>query len=114
MNFGSTEVLVDWSQLPAKPKLRKGNWILDGTVYNSITQFPEVHGYFYRIIGVTDLGGTQMSLELQQPSLVNAGVATFNGPSLPPGNPTGLLIIMENVAEVFERKTLSPAIAPGQ
>jgi hypothetical protein len=110
MNRNSTEVLVNWSQLPAKPKLRKGNWILDGTMYNSPFQSPEVHGYFYRIIGVTDLGGTLMSLEIQQPSLVDAGLASNNGA----GNPTGLLIIMENVAEVFERKTLSPNIGPGQ
>jgi hypothetical protein len=110
MNRNSTEVLVDWSQLPAKPKLRKGNWILDATMYNLPFQSPEPHGYFYRIIGVTDLGGTQMSLELQLPSLMDAGIASNNGA----GNPAGLLIIMENVAEVFERKTLSPTIGPGQ
>jgi prepilin-type N-terminal cleavage/methylation domain-containing protein len=100
----STEVLVDWGVLGSKPKLRKGNWILDATMANTLTNAPEPHGYFYRIIGVTDLGGTQMSLEIQQPAI--ASVAT--------ANKAGLLIMMDNVAEVFERKTLSPNIAPGQ
>jgi hypothetical protein len=112
MTQNSTEVIIDWAGLQSigvgKPKIRKGTWILDSTMLSG-AGLPEPHGYFYRVIGVTELGGTQMSLELQTPARVSAS----NNPASAT-NPNGVLIIMENVVEVFERKTLSPTVAPGQ
>jgi hypothetical protein len=116
MQQNSTELIIDWGcqQLiqAGKPKIKKGTWILDATMVSANGQ-PEPHGYFYRVISVTELGGTLMSLELQQPARVNAS-QTFPFPNGSPNNPNGMLIIMDNVSEVFERKTLSPNIVPGQ
>jgi hypothetical protein len=74
-----------------KPDIRKGNWILDATIvqnFNVDNSPPDPHGYFYRVVGVTDTG-TSLQLELQS----NPKKATQHG----------VLVFMENVVEVFDR-----------
>jgi hypothetical protein len=48
------------------------------------------HGYFHRVVGVTD-NGNRLTLELQP----NPRIATQIG--------QGVLVVMENVVEVFEK-----------
>lgn len=68
-----------------KPKLRAGGWVLDATMTST-----DPHGFFYRVVNVTDSGGS-MTVELQTPIR-----GTANG---------NKVAILNNVAEVFERST---------
>src|SRR5207248_11430715 len=100
---GSNTVRVYYSgQLPT---IRVGGWILDATmvgppVLGSNHPLPEPHGYFYRVVSLTegrDGQGPYVDLELQTP--LKAGVST---PQLI-GQKTGVLVVLEGVAEVFEK-----------
>jgi hypothetical protein len=86
----SNMVRVTWNPTKQdKPPIRKGSWILDATLVNSASRRAEPHGYFYRVVGVTDESANSMLLELQS----NPKKGTANG----------ILVVMENVVEVFER-----------
>jgi hypothetical protein len=74
-----------------RPSIKKGGWIMDAT-RDAVTGQP--HGYFYRVIGIQDLGpATGLVLTVQTP---------FRG-AMPA---QGTIVFMDNVAEVFERSTL--------
>jgi hypothetical protein len=72
------------------PAVRNGSWVLDATVTNALGA-PEPHGFFYRVVGNTDLGGGSYQLEFETPIKATTGGAY------------GVLVVMDNVAEVFER-----------
>lgn len=76
-----------------KPQFRKGVWILDVT-YDSTTLIP--HADFYRVIGTTDIDASTVQLEIQ---------GTLKAPlPAPAGNsPSGAIVLMDNVVEVFDR-----------
>jgi hypothetical protein len=101
VGFNSTTNFVDVPYTGEKPPLRKGSWIMDCTMVKPIgggangTQVQaEPHGYFYRVVGVTDDPGV-MHLELQAPP---------RAPSiLPNGTKYGCLLVMDNVVEIFEK-----------
>jgi hypothetical protein len=104
-NWQQTEVIINYAAMGLpRPKIRKGSWILDATMANLFNNqmVAEPHGFFYRVINVTE-GNGALSLELQVPSRATVS-----------NNPFGLLIVMDDVAEVFERKMLTPNIAPGK
>jgi hypothetical protein len=83
-NAGSTIVQVSWTPgVQDKPPIRRGGWILDATME------PDPHGYFYRVVGVTDTGPGSMDIEVQTNVTVGA-------------NP-GVLLVLENVVEVFDK-----------
>jgi hypothetical protein len=91
---GSTLVTVTWNPaVQEKPPIRRGRWILDATM-----QPPNPHGYFFRVVGVTDTGPGSMDVEVQFPPQVSA-------------NP-GVLLVLENVVEVFPKGTASSTV-PG-
>ncbi len=66
--------------------IKRGGWILD-----------PVNGYFYRVTNLDDSSGSTV-LDVQ-PNLI-ANIGTFGPPALP-----GPVVIMENVAEVFNKGT---------
>jgi len=104
-NWQQTEVIINYAAMGMpRPKIRNGTWILDATMANMAgnQMVAEPHGFFYRVINVTE-GNGALSLELQVPARATVS-----------NNPFGLLIVMDNVAEVFERKMLTPNIAPGK
>jgi hypothetical protein len=127
-NSNTIDVYVPPGQEP--PAVRAGSWILDATVIDPFTGTPDPHGIFYRVVGITDVGpgvappnvvGTEhYVIELEtssripsiHPSLVPitlGGVAyspqTF--PQYPPplnsAIPYGIMVVMDNLSEVFER-----------
>jgi hypothetical protein len=88
------------------PSIRRGSWILDATVVVPPPNFqPDPHGFFYRVVEVTDLtvgtpGFAAIRLELQ----TTPKAASYYIPA--PGSPAvpyGVLIVMDNVAEVFDK-----------
>jgi hypothetical protein len=77
---------VNAKSLNTPPPLRLGEWILDCT---------GTHGYFYRVVSITDISGngTQFELEVQTP------IRGFPAAAVTPGQ----TVILEGVVEVFER-----------
>jgi hypothetical protein len=103
----SNIVTISWNpaQGQAAPNLRVGSWILDTTPVASAT-VPGMlsqlqHAYFYRVVGITDTSATTMDVEVQ---------SLLRGFPLPPPTPqaqqfSGTIVIMDGVAEVFEKGT---------
>lgn len=97
---GSTTVTVPYDGPgELRPGIKPGGWILDATMPQILpggqldtSVVPQ--GYFYRVVDVID-GGTSLTLELQSPARQTAGPAQ------------GMLIYLDNVAEVFEKGTVS-------
>lgn len=99
---GSTEAVITYAG--ARPPIRKGTWILDATTHLRLLGQINPHGFFYRIVNVTETTPGTLSLELQTPARESTLDAN--------GNPVGLAVFLENVAEVFERNTISNITAP--
>ncbi len=80
-----------------KPAVRKGDWILDASITPDdpaqLRVHGRVHGYFYRVVGVTDVGGT-VELELQTSLRAYPNGVPY---------PVTRVIVMEGVAEVFDK-----------
>jgi Prokaryotic N-terminal methylation motif len=88
--IGQTTLTISYTA-GNKPKIRKGNWLLDVTVDTGVTR-----GYFYRVIDLSeDSTDTQMTLELQFPLRAPTNVVNTNFN----------FVVMDNVAEVFDRGT---------
>lgn len=102
---GSTQVTVLYGgALQQRPGIKPGGWILDATMPTTVLPLlpggqldpaqilPQ--GYFYRVVDVID-NGTSLTLELQSPARQTTTPAQ------------GMLIYLDNVAEVFEKGTVS-------
>jgi hypothetical protein len=106
--FDTNSKFVDITYSGTRPSIRTGTWILDATLayttpvaIGSIpagTTIPDPHGFFYRVVGVTDVSSNVMRLELQTNPKKASFYTTAGGPV-----PYGVLIVMENVVEVFEK-----------
>jgi hypothetical protein len=91
-DINSTEVQITPAAGQEAPPIRKGSWVLDATVLNAAGTAAEPHGFFYRVVNVTDNGGGVVTIELaNKPKMSTTG------------NPNGVLVVMENVVEVFEK-----------
>jgi hypothetical protein len=99
---GTTSLTLNYTAATGKPNVKRGGWILDSS-YDVMTvnnmqvarpDAPPVHGYFYRVVGVTEnpAAGT-MTVEVQTPLKADVQVA----------------VVMEYVAEVFDK---GPGWAP--
>jgi hypothetical protein len=101
----TTLVQVDYTGRE-KPDIRKGNWIMDATLTTTAAgsahrslllrrdggqaDLPDPHGFFYRVVGVSDVGPNVVALELQtKPYKATGG--------------DGVLIVLDNVIEVFDK-----------
>jgi type II secretory pathway pseudopilin PulG len=78
------------------PPVRSGDWILDASPVFSGANVVSAHGNFYRVVGVTDLGGNVVELEVETP---------LRGTFGPTNAPNGTAIVLEGVAEVFTKGT---------
>jgi prepilin-type N-terminal cleavage/methylation domain-containing protein len=95
-----------------KPSLRSGGWILDttpltvGAITNvgGSTPINVVYGTPYRVVNVTESGGTNLTLELQTP-ISPAVYPPWTLPATQVGKPyqMSLVTILENAVEVFDR-----------
>jgi hypothetical protein len=87
---------------PEKPAVRPGSWILDATMVKEAPpksgRFQaEPHGFFYRVVNVTEKPN-ELDLELQ----TNPRMGTISSQGGLPV-PYGVLVVLENVVEVFEK-----------
>ncbi len=103
---GSTQVNIPYGQMGlSRPTVKSGGWILDATMLAPLAtnpmladpNTPEPHGFFYRVVdvidGVDSNNLAQVTLELQTAPRLNTTV--------------GQLVVLDNVAEVFEKGTIS-------
>ena len=74
------------------PPIRLGEWVLDCT---PTTNPPSAHGYFYRVVSITNNGNNTFDLEVQTPFRGFAAGGTYAGQTM----------ILEGVVEVFERNS---------
>jgi prepilin-type N-terminal cleavage/methylation domain-containing protein len=92
---GSTVATLQWAPGTDKPNIRRGSWVMDATLTWPAPINEPPHGYFYRVVNVTEPGsggaGT-MDLELQTP--IRGNVA---------GNQA---VVLDNVVEVFEKSSV--------
>jgi type II secretory pathway pseudopilin PulG len=90
-NVGGNTVDLTWPVGTDRPRLRRGNWILDARMK------PTPQGYMYRVVAINELGPNALELEVQTPL---GGPLRLSGPGT-----DGLIVVMDNVVEVFERGT---------
>jgi hypothetical protein len=82
-----TSISLPYGGVVPKPALRRGWWVFDATT------FPP-QGFFYRVVNVNDETPGVVRLELQTP--------------LKAGSAQRTMVVMDNVAEVFEKGTIDP------
>src|SRR5207247_198913 len=101
---GSTQLTVYYNVNQPPPPIVRGRWVMDGTPYaNYDKSQPLHHANFYRVSSVTAADGT-MYIDLETPIRPRSdGVAGGYG---------GDLIILNGVAEVFERPALITGNTP--
>jgi Tfp pilus assembly protein PilV len=101
-NGNPNVVQINWTG-QTKPAVRRGSWVLDARMQDTTGAAPKPapQGYFYRVTSVTDVGTNLMELEVQQP--LGGSLRTII--PIGTGGNVGTLIVMENVAEIFEKGT---------
>jgi hypothetical protein len=98
--------------VPATADIRKGGWVMDGTIGLDPQGRQLRHAEFYRVVAVVSAGNGTLSLEVHKP------VARADGLINPPDTRVyqygGVLVSMPGVADVFDRTPLTAAtgIAP--
>jgi hypothetical protein len=99
----SNIVSLSWAANQDAPKLRVGSWIMDTTLVPSpqgaAQPYSGVHANFYRVVAVTETSDTSMDVEVQTP-LRDFPLPNTNPPAL-----TGTVVVLDGVAEVFEKRT---------
>jgi hypothetical protein len=114
---GDTIITISIAAGQERPPLRKGSWILDSSIEG--VGGPQAtngwsHGFFYRVVGITDAPGGLMDLEVQTPLRESIYAMPGNGadpvegrwwglPGQPIRQRNGGIVVLENVAEVFEK-----------
>lgn len=83
-------------------EVRKGTWVMDGTIGTDLNGLPLRHAEFYRVVSVTEANGTY-TLEVHKPISRPDGQTT---------NYTGRLVVMPGVADVFECQPLTASLNP--
>ena len=92
-----TPTTTSITNVPATADVRKGSWVMDGTMNNATPASATStirHANFYRVLSVTDLGTTPATyaLELNTPIFrIDGGTAAY----------TGTLLVMPGIADVY-------------
>jgi hypothetical protein len=98
-NLATNSITIDYTN-NVPPPTRVGDWLLDATPVPLPGNSATAHGYFYRVVGITDLGNNQLEFEVEQP------IRGFPTPLNAPANPPlyrGTIIVLDGVAEVYTR-----------
>lgn len=99
------------TNVPATAEVRKGTWVMDGTINPTNKDADGVarplrHAEFYRVVSVTDLGNNVVTLEVHKPVVRADGLS--NPANTAQYQYTGNLVVMPGVADVFDRPNLIP------
>ena len=101
-NVNSSQLSLPVSALTTE--LKKGSWIMDGTVQTGTAAGQIRHANFYRIVSVTENTAGTYDIELHTPIKRTDGQQG--------GTYTGTVVIPAGVATVFERPALTGSINP--
>jgi hypothetical protein len=93
-NFDVTTntISVDWSKSP-RPNVNIGDWILDVSYLPGPT-YGTCHGYFYRVVGISQVGGSKVDYYEVQQKIRGFPANTITG---------GTIMTLEGVVDVYER-----------
>lgn len=91
--------------VPATAEVRKGSWVMDGTIGADAMGRQLRHAEFYRITSVTDAGDGTVVLETHRPIVRADGLVDRAVPTNYKYD--GVLVVMPAVVEVFERPLLT-------
>jgi hypothetical protein len=106
--IGSTSITISYpgTNYAGVPPLRRGSWIVDASAtdtssagQNDPPDIGKIHSFFYRVTDIFDTGSS-LVLDLQTPL-----VAAINGPTVTAPSVPGVIVVLENVANVYERRT---------
>ena len=98
-----------------KPRIRNGSWILDATLVKPLPApagdprgvifQADPHGFFYRVVNVTEPSGNQLDLELQTRPRLDTTDTHRIVPILPGQAQAGygVVLVLDNVVEVFDK-----------
>lgn len=113
-SFGTNTLILKYNGL-TKPRIRNGSWILDTTqdtyanpAAGNPPTYPVTRGYFYRVVDAAeDAALQQYTLEIQNPLRAPPAGGTAPQSNPPTNPPTNIhsIVVMEKVAEVFDRGT---------
>jgi len=98
-NIASSTIQINYGAGGVPPPVRVGDWVLDATPVTSGGNIVSAHAYFYRAVGVTDIGGNITEIETETPIRgfpINANAIPNNG----------TIVILDGVAEVYQRGTI--------
>ena len=94
-NVAGSTVQVSYGGGQVPPPVRVGDWVLDATpIKDAANNVVSAHAYFYRVVGVTDVGGSTIEIETETPL---RGFAA---------NQIGTIVVLDGVAEVYQRGTI--------
>jgi prepilin-type N-terminal cleavage/methylation domain-containing protein len=113
-NPADSTITIDYgaSATTPIPPIRPGNWIMDATVYSPKPGKGSTSAFFYRVVASEQLnsgslGRAVVRFEVQQP--LRGSLNKYTPVPDPLGSGTtvyrGTVIVMEGIAEVFERGT---------
>jgi hypothetical protein len=102
---GSKSLTLSYTGL-TKPAIRRGQWVLDATLWDAAGTGVAPQGYFYRAVNVDDSVTNQIGLELQTPLLGGPS------PSVNPNAKPRSIVVLDNVVEVFTRQNVTPVTPP--
>jgi hypothetical protein len=98
----------------AKPPMHKGGWVGFATLLPATGGVQSTIGFeFYRVASVIEDSANQLTVEFEQPlrSQNVTGSPLYNAGN---GTLTGILVVFENLLEVFDRGVMSPSSTNGR
>jgi hypothetical protein len=115
-NLANNSITLSWQNATFPPTLNVGDWLLDTTFVTSVKPIPgsggrtttygSAHGYFYRVVGVTNPGLQGLGsadYEVQQPIRGFAYDPTRQPTATNQPQYAGGVVVLEGVADVYER-----------
>lgn len=92
-------ITIDYAGL-TPPPVRPGDWVLDSTL--DVSNAPHIvpHGFFYRVVGISQISNTVVEFEVQTPL---RGFGNTKIVADPVRGYPGTAVVFEGIAEVFER-----------
>ena len=109
-HLNTKTITLTWDRAAA-PNVSTGDWLLDCTLIQSprppkapASLYGSAHGYFYRVVGITQTGPTSADYEVQQSIRgFNPPPPSWGPPNPPPTSGPGTIMVIEGIADVYDR-----------
>jgi hypothetical protein len=107
-HLNTNSITLTWERASA-PNVSPGDWLLDCTLVQHPAPpkgpvYANAHGYFYRVVGVTQTSPTSADYEVQQPIRgFTPPPYTWGPANAAPTSGPGTVIVIEGIADVYDR-----------